>query len=352
MRPATLIVCLCFVAPTSIAMAQHRTHGSATQPIGEPVNAMCPIGKEPIVPSAGTVVYKGAIIALCCPGCGDQFLAWDEARRDEFVAMAVAHSEPGTDRGHGPTLAPGESSPGPTYPYSLPDCPIGGPLGSMGDPIVMVYDNREVRFCCAGCISGFEANKQKYWSEIDARLVEQQVMHYPINICIVTGEELGGEAVNHIHNNRLVRLADAEAVAAFEADPASYLGALDKRIVETQLPGYPTATCLVGSPLGSMGEPVNFIYMNRLVRLCCSACEQSLLDDPAKYMAQLDDAYAEFQQERYPIDTCVVAGGRLGSMGEPVEIVAGTRLVRLCCEGCVPKFKAEPWRYLSGLPHE
>jgi len=361
MKPTTLIACLCLTAPATLALAQHDEHslGTATQHAVEPVNAMCPIGKEPIVPSAGTVAYKGKTIGLCCPGCGEAFLAWDESRKDEFVAMAVAGREPGTDghggNGHDETTdaeATAKPSHGPTYPYTLPNCPVGGPLGSMGDPIVKMYDNREVRFCCAGCIETFEANQARYWGEIDKKVVAQQLMHYPIDTCIVTGEKLGADAVDHVHNNRLVRLADAEAATAFEADPKKHLDALDKAIIAAQLPGYPMDNCPVGGPLGSMGEPINFIYMNRLVRLCCGGCEKSLLSEPDKYMAKLDAAYANQQRESYPIDACVVTGARLGSMGEPVELVAGTTLVRFCCEGCVPKFKASPAEFLNKLPRE
>jgi len=31
---------------------------------------------------------KGKTIGLCCPGCGKQFLAWSEGRKDEFVTPA------------------------------------------------------------------------------------------------------------------------------------------------------------------------------------------------------------------------------------------------------------------------
>jgi hypothetical protein len=222
----------------------------------------------------------------------------------------------------------------------------------MGDPIIKVYDNREVRFCCAGCIEEFEGNMAKYCGEIDQKIVEQQLMHYPIDTWIVTGEELGADAVNHVHNNRLVRLASADAVAAFKTDPKKYLDALDKRIIDSQLPGYPMDNCPVGGPLGSMGEPVNFFYMNRLVRLCCGACEKSIATEPAKYMAKLDAAYADQQRDDYALDTCVVTGAKLGSMGDPVELVAGTRLVRFCCAGCLPKFKANPAEFLVKLPQD
>ena len=100
MKPATLIACICLAAPASLGAAPHHDHGSEAQPAAEPVNAMCPIGKEPIVPSAGTVQYKGKTIGMCCPGCGKQFLAWDEARKDEFVALAVA----GRGAAHGPRM--------------------------------------------------------------------------------------------------------------------------------------------------------------------------------------------------------------------------------------------------------
>jgi len=342
------LACCTFAVPA--ASAQNHQGGDQVQTEAPTVNAMCPIGKEPIVPTAGTVEYKGNTIGLCCPGCGEQFLAWDEARKDSFVTLAVAHREPGQEHTEQVTMpATGAGVAGPTYPYTLTDCPVGGALGSMGDPIVKVYDNREVRFCCAGCIDDFEGDTPKYWGEIDAKIVEQQLMHYPLAACIVTGEALGAQSVNHVHNNRLVRIASADAVAAFNTDPAKHLAALDEQIIEAQLPGYPMDSCPVGGPLGSMGEPMNFIYMNRLVRFCCGGCEKSLVGDPVKYMAKLDKAYADAQREAYPLDTCIVAGGELGSMGEPYEIVAGTRLVRFCCDGCLPKFRADPAKYLAGL---
>jgi hypothetical protein len=67
-------------------------------------------------------------------------------------------------------------------------------------------------------------------------------------------------------------------------------------------------------------------------------------------MATIDKAYADAQRSTYPIDTCIVAGGKLGSMGDPVEIIAGTRLVRFCCGGCLPAFQKDPQKYLTKLP--
>lgn len=48
-------------------------------------------------------------------------------------------------------------------PYPLDTCLVtGSKLGSMGDPIVKVYGDREIKFCCRPCVATFEANREKY----------------------------------------------------------------------------------------------------------------------------------------------------------------------------------------------
>lgn len=49
----------------------------------------------------------------------------------------------------------------------------------------------------------------------------------------------------------------------------------------------------------------------------------------------------------WPLDTCVVSGGKLGSMGEPIIRLHEGREVRFCCAGCIPKFEADPAVYLQ-----
>lgn len=54
----------------------------------------------------------------------------------------------------------------------------------------------------------------------------------------------------------------------------------------------------------------------------------------------------------YPLDTCLVSGEKLGSMGEPIVIIHEGQEIRFCCDACVPKFKKDPAKYLSKLnPH-
>ncbi|GJM19466.1 MAG: hypothetical protein DHS20C14_16790 [Phycisphaeraceae bacterium] len=286
----TMILCsamTCCAATASPALAQpaaHLEHAEAA-----PVNAMCPIGKEPIVPSAGTVMYNGKEIGLCCPGCGEQFLAWDESRKNEFVALAVAHLEPGHE------ASPEQPALGTSWtdPYPLDSCPVGGGmLGSMGEPVVKVYDGREVRFCCAGCIDKFEADKAGYWSKIDEQIVKDQLPYYPMQTCVVMGDPL---------------IEDGEDIA------------------------------------------INTVYGNRLVRLCCKMCVREFNEDPTAFIEKLDQAATDAQRDAYPLTTCIVGGGELGSMGEPTEMVVAGRLFRFCCAGCEPKVVASPAEYIAPI---
>ncbi|MBX3436991.1 MAG: hypothetical protein KF861_05840 [Planctomycetaceae bacterium] len=47
-------------------------------------------------------------------------------------------------------------------------CPVGGePLGSMGPPIKLVVEGREVFICCAGCEDAIRDEPEKYLRKLD-----------------------------------------------------------------------------------------------------------------------------------------------------------------------------------------
>lgn len=176
--------------------------------------------------------------------------------------------------------------------YTLATCPVsGGKLGSMGDPVVKVYDGREIRFCCASCVPTFEADTETYLKKLDTIFAAQQMARYPLDTCVVSGEKLGG-----------------------------------------------------------MGDPVDYVYNNRLVRFCCAGCIDTFLKAPEGYLEKLDKAVKEKAKE--PGETCIVSGEKLGSMGEPVEYIVANRLVRLCCAGCIKGFEKEPAKYLLALDQQ
>ncbi len=40
-------------------------------------------------------------------------------------------------------------------------------LGSMGDPVVKVYGNREIKFCCRPCVKEFEEDQDRFLAKLE-----------------------------------------------------------------------------------------------------------------------------------------------------------------------------------------
>ncbi len=52
-------------------------------------------------------------------------------------------------------------------PYTSDMCIItDNKLGSMGDPVTLVHEGQEVKFCCQPCVAKFKANPQKYLANL------------------------------------------------------------------------------------------------------------------------------------------------------------------------------------------
>ena len=284
--PMTAVcACCAFFTPSVLAQSGqvgHGDHAHAEPESSKPINAMCPIGKEPIEESGGQSVYKGKIIGFCCPGCDAEFSAWDESKKDEFVALAMTGSEPGMDVEHNTKVSKDQDA---VVPYMFNTCSVSGEeLGSMGDPIVKIYEGREVKFCCKMCVPKFEKDLKGSLAKLDQKVIDSQLPFYPMTTCVVSGEAFGGE----------------------------------------------------------MGDPINVVYKNRLVRLCCKMCKGDFNENPQAYIAKLDAAVVAQQSEQYPLTSCPISGEALGSMGDAINVVYAGRLVKFCCAMCVPKFEADP----------
>lgn len=262
----------------------------ATAFADDPVNATCPISGEAVDASVVTT-FEGTTIGFCCASCQKPFEAWTPERKREYLAglsEPAKGAEPAEKADEEKEAAKSDSAPV-GDPYTLGTCPVSGKqLGSMGDPPVRVYRGREVRFCCGGCIGRFEKDLDASLAKLDEKIIADQERFYPEGLgCIVTGEAL------------------------------------------------------------EEGKAVDVVVGNRLFRLCCKGCAKDLRKEPAKYIRELDEAVAAAQRPAYPLETCVVKGGKLGSMGEPTEMVIAGRLIRFCCGGCEPKVRANPRRFIE-----
>jgi hypothetical protein len=51
--------------------------------------------------------------------------------------------------------------------YPLEVCIVSGePLGSMGEPVTIVHEGRQIKFCCAECLPAFNENPEKYLGQL------------------------------------------------------------------------------------------------------------------------------------------------------------------------------------------
>jgi YHS domain-containing protein len=189
------------------------------------------------------------------------------------------------------TSAKGEARIG--DPFPLDTCPISGKkLG--GDPVVKVYDGREIRFCCPACPAQFEKDQASNLAKLDEKIIKDQGPLYPLKTSVVTGKDLPAKPFEFVYGNRLILLGAESEKAEFLKNPKKYLGALDEAVIEQQGKDYPLTKCPVSGEAygGEMGKPVDVVIAGRLIRLCCKGCMPDLEKDPAKFIAKVDEARA------------------------------------------------------------
>ena len=174
--------------------------------------------------------------------------------------------------------------------YSLGTCPISGKeLGPKAEK--KTYDGREVRFCCGGCPGAFEKDLEASFAKLDEKMIEAQDAHYPLETCVIKGEEhaLGDSPISLIVNNRLVKVCCKGCVGKAKDNAEETIATLDAAVIAKQGKAYPLEGCIVSDEkLGSMGEPIDYVVGNQLVKFCCKSCKGAFDNDPTKFLAKLD----------------------------------------------------------------
>jgi hypothetical protein len=177
-------------------------------------------------------------------------------------------------------------------PYTLDTCAVSGKaLGSMGDPIVLDHDGREIKLCCGGCEKPFNEDSEKYIAAVDAKMIEQQDEHYALETCPISGKALDskGDPLSIVVANREVKLCCGGCEKPARADAAGTIAKLDEAVIAKQSADYPYKNCPTsGKPIDSKGDPVNMVVANRLVKLCCGGCDKPVLADPLAAFKKLD----------------------------------------------------------------
>ena len=186
----------------------------------------------------------------------------------------------------------------------------------------------------------------------NSAVVKKQLPSYPLDTCVISGEKLtaNGGPVDHVVKGRLIRVCCKGCVKPVDSDPAAAIAKVDAAVVRAQKKSYPLDTCVVsGEKLGSMGEVIDVVEGTRLARLCCKGCKKGFAKDPGKHMAKIDEALIAQQLKSYPLETCLVSDEPLDAMGGPLDQLYGTQLVRLCCKGCKKGFAKDPAKFLAKL---
>ncbi len=114
------------------------------------------------------------------------------------------------------------------YPYPLDTCVVSGKkLTSMGTAFAYEYKGRPLMFCCKACVHKLEEKPDEYLKKLDEAIIEKQKPEYPLKTCVVSGEALDEAAINHVHENRLVRFCCDGCTKEFNKDPGTFLKKLD-----------------------------------------------------------------------------------------------------------------------------
>lgn len=196
-----------------------------------------------------------------------------------------------------------------------------------------------------------EGDKKEAKSEAkadDKAILQAQRWSYPLATCPISGEKLEDKHVDFVVAGRMVRTCCDDCKAKVTKDPSEAFKKIDAAVIADQKASYPMTTCPVsGEKLGD--KAVDKVWGTRLVRFCCADCVKEFEKDPKPVMAKVDEAYIKAQRETYPMKKCIVSGEELGGMGEPVEKLYGTTLVRFCCNSCVRSFEKEGEKFMKEL---
>ncbi len=83
------------------------------------------------------------------------------------LALFVAGCAPAGEESDDSEASSSAGSDAEVIAYTMDTCIVSGEeLGSMGDPIVKVYNGKEVKFCCEDCVGEFEAEKDKFLAKL------------------------------------------------------------------------------------------------------------------------------------------------------------------------------------------
>ncbi len=108
---------------------------------------------------------------------------------------------------------------------------------------------------------------------------------------------------------------------------------------------YPMDTCVVsGEKLGSMGDAFVLTEGGQEVQLCCKSCEKDFKKNKKANLAKISDANKKVKA--YPLSGCIVSDEKLDAESA-VGVVHEGREFAFCCKDCAKDFKKDAAKYVK-----
>lgn len=108
---------------------------------------------------------------------------------------------------------------------------------------------------------------------------------------------------------------------------------------------YPMDTCVIsGEKLGSMGDSYVLVEGDQEVQLCCKSCKKDFEKDKKANLAKIEAAWKTVKP--YPLSGCVVSDEELDAKQAVGAVVEG-REFRFCCKSCLKDFKKDTAKFIK-----
>jgi len=207
---------------------------------------ICPVSGKPLGSMGQPVAVEIAAqtVYACCSGCVPAI----QANPDKYAAAKFDITVAKVTKEDAELVAKQKV------------CPVmDEPLGSMGQPVKMLVNDKPIFLCCKGCIKKIKAEPTKYLA-----------MVYGGSEQAGTGQAGAGQAGSVPADGEQVRPGIFKVSAA------------DKPYVAAQ------KMCpVMDEPLDSMGGPYRVHAAGKAVYICCPGCAKKIAAAPDKYLTIL-----------------------------------------------------------------
>ena len=198
--------------------------------------------------------------------------------------------------------------------------------------------------CAAGLLSLSSPIDDSKLTPAEQEIVKAELPSYPLTTCLVSKRALdsGDGPFDLIVNGHLFRVCCPGCEGTARAKAEELRAAIERAVISAERSHWPFEKCPVsGESYDKPGaDPVELVHGTRYLKLCCNSCVKAFKYGPEAFMKEIDAAYIAEQQKGYPLKTCPISEKPLGE--KPVDILYGTTLVRLCCKGCKKTFEEDP----------